>query len=403
MANPFLGEITNTPDELAIVNSIRGELSQIWFAMPAVVAKDTTDGHIAQLQPAIKGTVIDKDGKKTFVAYPLVDDVPVHHHGGGKNVHTMPVVKGDEYLLAFASRMIDPWHQNGGTDNNPIDARMHHMSDAFTIRAYRSDPRKIKNVSNVSAQNRSEDGKHTHDVHPTNGITTKSVDPNDTADNPWLNAKKYFQSFVLAATGVFHQAVDGSTTHQSTVDHDEITHSLNNGQHVISVHKTNGITASWNNGQHTTTLTDSGINHKSATSISHDAPVVNVKQLLDVTGKIAATSDISSGGIMSALGGLFGGGGSGISATGAINGTSAAVTGAITGTSVAVTGSGSAATILTNGYTVAALNAAFPPASNVGLRAYVTDATAPAFLSTLAGSGAVVCPAFCDGTHWVAG
>ena len=55
-------------------------------------------------------------------------------------------------------------------------------------------------------------------------------------------------------------------------------------------------------------------------------------------------------------------------------------------------------TITTKSYTVATL-----PAGVTGMRAYVTDATTPTFLGTLTGGGAVVCPAFYDGTAWVAG
>jgi hypothetical protein len=151
------------------------------------------------------------------------------------------------------------------------------MSDAFTIRAYRSDPRKIKNVSNDSAQNRSEDGKHTHDVHPVDGITTKSVDANDMADNPWKDAKKYFQSFVKQAIGVFHQAVDGNTIHQSTVDHNQISHSLNGGQHsIILDFVKNTIVHSLFNGQHSISLGSGGISSISNALISHAAPNVNV-------------------------------------------------------------------------------------------------------------------------------
>ena len=38
-----------------------------------------------------------------------------------------------------------------------------------------------------------------------------------------------------------------------------------------------------------------------------------------------------------------------------------------------------------------------------GRRAYVTDATAPTFLGTLTGGGAVVCPVIDNGSVWVAG
>lgn len=51
------------------------------------------------------------------------------------------------------------------------------------------------------------------------------------------------------------------------------------------------------------------------------------------------------------------------------------------------------------GFTVAGL----PAAGTAGRRAYVTDATAPSFLGTLTGGGAVKCPVFDNGVAWVAG
>ena len=49
------------------------------------------------------------------------------------------------------------------------------------------------------------------------------------------------------------------------------------------------------------------------------------------------------------------------------------------------------------GYTVATL----PTAGTVGRTAYVTDATAPTYLGTLTGGGAVRTPVFDNGTAWV--
>lgn len=56
------------------------------------------------------------------------------------------------------------------------------------------------------------------------------------------------------------------------------------------------------------------------------------------------------------------------------------------------------APVRTKGYTVATL-----PAGVQGDRAFVTDASAPTFLSTVVGGGAVVTPVFFDGTNWIAG
>ncbi len=65
----------------------------------------------------------------------------------------------------------------------------------------------------------------------------------------------------------------------------------------------------------------------------------------------------------------------------------------------AVVGSVSATTtVRTGGYTVATL-----PVGVAGDRAYVTDATAPAYGAALTGGGAVVVPVFKNATIWVVG
>lgn len=60
---------------------------------------------------------------------------------------------------------------------------------------------------------------------------------------------------------------------------------------------------------------------------------------------------------------------------------------------LAVTG-----TLIMSGYTVASL-----PAGTVGMRAYVTDALAPAFGAAVVGGGAVVIPVFYNGAAWIVG
>ena len=52
-------------------------------------------------------------------------------------------------------------------------------------------------------------------------------------------------------------------------------------------------------------------------------------------------------------------------------------------------------------YTVATLPSA--ATSGAGARAFVTDATAPTFGSTVAGGGAVNVPVYSDGTNWKVG
>lgn len=65
---------------------------------------------------------------------------------------------------------------------------------------------------------------------------------------------------------------------------------------------------------------------------------------------------------------------------------------------VNVVGNAVTQTLRTLGYTVGSL-----PTGSQGMRAYVTDAASPSFLSVLVGGGSTVCPAFYNGTSWVAG
>jgi len=79
--------------------------------------------------------------------------------------------------------------------------------------------------------------------------------------------------------------------------------------------------------------------------------------------------------------------GSGASTVGIASATGLAITGAVSATT----------TVKTGGYTVGTL-----PAGTAGMKAYVTDALAPAFLTTLVGGGAAYSGAQYSGAAWVA-
>lgn len=198
--------------EEIILSAIENGIANSWHAMPTVVSEDTKEGHITTLQPTIKGRHRDEKFKVTFEPYPLHDDAPVHHYGGGKVVHTTPTKKGDEVLAIYSSRAIDSWHQSGGTDNNPVDTRINHMSDAFMLRGYRSTPRKLKKVAKESSQVRSEDLTQFHDVHPTNGHTHFASDPKDDKKKHTQTINKDTGVVATSSSNVQHIVSASSTT-----------------------------------------------------------------------------------------------------------------------------------------------------------------------------------------------
>jgi hypothetical protein len=218
--------------EEAIRSAFDGLMRWHHVAMPCIVAKDG-DGKVCGLQPAIKGTVTAPDGTQQQVDLPQINDSPLHYPGGGGMVTTHPVKKGEEALAIFASRDIDSWYQQGGVQNPSTD-RMHSLSDSFTIHGYRSTPNAVPNVSADAHHVRSIDGKVTTEHHPTNGKTTKVVDPSDTSDNPFLNAVKHFTSTHSPTGGITHAATDGGTTHSHSVDHSGPQMAANNGAHSFA-------------------------------------------------------------------------------------------------------------------------------------------------------------------------
>lgn len=151
-------ERTEDPQE-ALRLALQGWQSEIWTAMPGILESyDATKGTCV-VQPAIQGIFRLKDGTTKIVTIPQCLDVPIHFPGGGGVTLTFPMVKGDEGLLVFASRCIDAWWQSGDVQPQ-AEIRMHSLSDGFFFPGFRSQPRKLANVSTDSTQLRADDGTY---------------------------------------------------------------------------------------------------------------------------------------------------------------------------------------------------------------------------------------------------
>ena len=163
-------------EEYSVWASALGALKAVAGSMPAIIQK-ASDGHTAVAQSTIQGSFTDYDtGKVTYGPIAQFADMSVHFHGGGGTTHTHPVSVGDEGIVHFMSRPYDTWWQNGGTNNNPIDSRMHSHADGMWVGGVRSNPRKLNPAPSTSSdQVRSDDGHHVRDTHPQNGLTSAST------------------------------------------------------------------------------------------------------------------------------------------------------------------------------------------------------------------------------------
>lgn len=147
--------------------------NQIRVALPGIVQSFDPDAVTAVVQPAIRSVETDNDDNRVTKNYPLLVDVPVIFPRGGGCTLTFPVKAGDECLVIFADRCIDFWWQNGGVQE-PVDDRVHDLSDAFCIVGPQSQAQKISGISTSAAQLRTDDGAAFVEVAAGHAITVQT-------------------------------------------------------------------------------------------------------------------------------------------------------------------------------------------------------------------------------------
>lgn len=147
---------------------------QLRVALPGIIQSFDPDTVTAVVQPAIRYVERDNDGNKSTKDYPLLVDVPVVFPRGGGCTLTFPVKEGDECLVIFADRCIDFWWQSGGVQE-PVDGRMHDLSDAFCIVGPQSQAKKIGGISTTGAQLRTDDGSAFIEVAAGGDITATTA------------------------------------------------------------------------------------------------------------------------------------------------------------------------------------------------------------------------------------
>ncbi|MCC7907759.1 translation initiation factor IF-2 [Klebsiella pneumoniae] len=154
---------------------------QMRVALPGIIQSFDPESVTAVVQPAIRYIERDNDGNTSTQDYPLLVDVPVIFPRGGGCTLTFPVKEGDECLVIFADRCIDFWWQSGGIQE-PVDGRMHDLSDAFCIVGPQSQAKKIGGISTTAAQLRTDDGSAIIELAAGGAVTITS--PQITINGP---------------------------------------------------------------------------------------------------------------------------------------------------------------------------------------------------------------------------
>lgn len=133
------------PDEM-LQMAIHAMLTGCYSALPGVITRVSSDNmnQTVDVQPAYKLTQRNPDGSFGTKKMPVLLDCPIAWQGGGGMTLTFPIKAGDECLVIFASRCIDPWWAQGvdaqGNVPDTPDIRLHDLSDGFAMVGVRSKP-----------------------------------------------------------------------------------------------------------------------------------------------------------------------------------------------------------------------------------------------------------------------
>lgn len=150
--------------EQETLNQLKKQVSSMLrVALPGTVESFDAETVTATIQLGILGL---SDGESKALS--VLNDVPVMFPRGGGCSLTFPVNKGDECLVIFADRCIDFWWQSGGVQE-PVDERMHDLSDAFCIVGPQSHAKKIGGISTSAVELRSDDGETKLSLNPVSG------------------------------------------------------------------------------------------------------------------------------------------------------------------------------------------------------------------------------------------
>jgi len=136
---------------------LEGFEANLWVAGPAIVTAVDFSTMTLECQLAIKGKITDETGTVTYVNLPKLVDVPIVFPSAGGFTITFPIAVNDEVLVVFADRCIDGWWQLGGL-NNPLEVRMHDLSDGFAIPGPKSVPNVVSAISTTGCQIRNNAG-----------------------------------------------------------------------------------------------------------------------------------------------------------------------------------------------------------------------------------------------------
>jgi hypothetical protein len=172
----------------ALLAALDGRQKHIWTMLPGVLVSSgqfpawNPADNTCTVQPTIQGRFRSSPTSQswTWKNMPLLIKCPVVFPRGGGWTLTFPLKAGVEGCVHFSSRCVDAWWLSGGVQQQ-MEFRMHDLSDGFFQPGPMSVPNVIKNISETTAQWRSDDGTQYIELAPEgkiNGVAPGGFDLN---------------------------------------------------------------------------------------------------------------------------------------------------------------------------------------------------------------------------------
>ncbi len=117
--------------------------SGLHVALPGRIESYDASSQTASVKPLLKNTFIDDEGVDVVETLPVINRVPIQFARGGGFFLSFPIVKGDHVLLVFNERSIDKFQTGDGDDTDPVDIRMHNLSDPVALPGFYPDSKAL--------------------------------------------------------------------------------------------------------------------------------------------------------------------------------------------------------------------------------------------------------------------
>lgn len=124
--------------------------SRLHVSLPGRIESYDETTQTATVKPLIKDSFITEENEDVVEELPVINSVPIIFPRGGGFFITFPLVQGDHVHLVFNERSIDKFQNSGGEDTDPVDLRMHNLSDAVAYAGFYPDSKALAGAHAVN-------------------------------------------------------------------------------------------------------------------------------------------------------------------------------------------------------------------------------------------------------------